>query len=142
MKLINATLQEKQLKLSDLSDELKDRVNVLKQMIITYNMACEEYENLNLEQEDATVVAQLDTQEEFIATSETEISELIKLYQKPAPVVPVVPVAPVVQKPIVPIVPIIPKSVIAKKADKLGWLIFAGVVFITTLGAANIFKKE
>ena len=45
MKLINAELQAKELKLKQLSQELQDDIAQHKEMIVKYNMACDEYDN-------------------------------------------------------------------------------------------------
>ena len=44
MKLINAELQAKELKLKQLSQELQDEIAQHKEMIVKYNMACDEYD--------------------------------------------------------------------------------------------------
>lgn len=134
MKLINAVLQEKNLKLKDLSDDLRERIDEHKQMIIKYNLACEEYENE--EEEDAETEEKLDKQEDFIANNENEIAEEIRNFEKPAPPAseetapapaPTAAPAPAPQP---------------KKDNSAGWLIFGGAVLLVTLGAVNVFKKR
>lgn len=135
MKLINAVLQEKNLKLKDLSDELRERIDEHKQMIIKYNLACEEYENE--EEEDADTEAKLDKQEDFIANNENEIAEEIRNYEKPAPTPAPEPTPTPAPAPAAPAPAPAPK-----KDNSAGWLIFGGAVLLVTLGAVNVFKKR
>lgn len=135
MKLINAVLQEKNLKLKDLSDDLREKIDEHKQMIIKYNLACEEYENE--EEEDAETEAKLDKQEDFIANNENEIAEEIRNYEKPATPAPEENPAPA-PAPAAATAPA-PQP---KKDNSAGWLIFGGAVLLVTLGAVNVFKKR
>jgi len=132
MKFINAALQEKNLKLKELSDELKDRIAQHKEMIVKYNMACEEYENDD--EEDAETEAQLDRQEDFIAQNEQEIADEIRAIEKPSDEP-----APNGYNP-PPVV--VTKNTEPKKGNSAGWLIFGGAVLLVTLGAVNVFKKK
>jgi len=127
MKLINQALQEKNFKIADLSSELQEKINQHKEMIVKYNMACDEYENetdTNPETE-----KKLDEQEDFIAKNESEIVAEIKAYQK-ADVPPADPI---------PAPPVVKTN---KKDSSAGWLIFGGAVLLVTLGAVNVFKKK
>ena len=133
MKLINAVLQEKHLKLKDSSDDLRERIDEHKQMIIKYNLACEEYENE--EEEDEDTEAKLDKQEDFIANNENEIAEEIRNFEKPAPPAPEENPAPAPTAAPAPA----PQP---KKDNSAGWLIFGGAVLLVTLGAVNVFKKR
>lgn len=135
MKLINAVLQEKNLKLKDLSDDLREKIDEHKQMIIKYNLACEEYENE--EEEDGETEAKLDKQEDFIANNENEIAEEIRNFEKPAPPAPEENPAPAPAPTAAPAPAPQPK-----KDNSAGWLIFGGAVLLVTLGAVNVFKKR
>jgi hypothetical protein len=132
MKLINAALAEKNLRVKELSKELQDKIAQHKEMIIKYNLACEEYENE--EEEDPELTKKLDEQEDFIASFEEEVAAEIKEYQKP-----------VAQDPEPAIDPAPAPAQAApepKKDNSAGWLIFGGAVLLVTLGAVNIFKKK
>ena len=131
MKLINAALAEKNLKLKELSSEIQDKIAQHKEMIIKYNLACEEYEND--EEEDAETEKKLDEQEDFIASNEQEVADEIRAFEKPAP--PADPAPAPDPKPAHAPAP-------AKKDNSAGWLIFGGAVLLVTLGAVNIFKKK
>ena len=131
MKLINAALAEKNFRVKELSKELQDKIAQHKEMIIKYNLACEEYENE--EEEDPETTSKLDEQEDFIASFEEEVAAEIKAFEKPAEPDPVPALdtnpAPAPQAP-------------AKKDNSVGWLIFGGAVILVTFGAVNIFKKK
>jgi hypothetical protein len=132
MKLINAALAEKNLKVKELSEDIQQKIAQHKEMIIKYNLACEEYEND--EDEDAETEKKLDEQEDFIASNEQEVADEIKAFEKPAPAP-----APVSTPDPTPApAPAEP----AKKDNSAGWLIFGGAVLLVTLGAVNVFKKK
>lgn len=124
MKLVSQALMEKNLKLKDLSEDLKQRIDNHREMIVKYNMACEEYESS--EEEDKDIEMKLDNQEDFIAKNEEELVSEIKNYQPPAP-------SPS---------PAASASPAPKKDNSVGWLIFGGAVLLVTLGAVNVFKKK
>ncbi len=131
MKLINQALSEKNLKLKNLPQDLQSDIAEHKELIIRYNMACEEYEKQ--EEEDHEVEQKLDAQEDVIANNEIEIAQKIKSFvpEEPAP-------APADPAPITePVVPV-------EKEEKssIGWLIFGGAALLITLGAVNVFKKK
>ena len=137
MKLINSALQEKELKLKQLPKELQDEIAQHKEMIVKYNMACDEYENED--DEDAETEAKLDEQEDFLAKNETEIAEKIKAYEVPAPAPDPTPApAPAPDPTPAPA----PAPAPAKKDNSAGWLIFGGAVLLVTLGAVNVFKRK
>jgi len=121
MKLVSQALADKNLKLKDLSQDLKQRIDNHREMILKYNMACEEYDDS--EDEDSEVEKKLDEQEDFIANNEKELVAEIKNYQEAQPPAPPPPPA---------------KS----KDNSVGWLIFGGAVLLVTLGAVNVFKKK
>lgn len=130
MKLINAALAEKNLKLKDLPAELQEDVAEHKEMIVKYNMACDEYENED--EEDAETEKKLDEQEDFLASNEADIAARIKAFEKPAPAPDPAPDPTPAPAPAAP----------AKKDNSAGWLIFGGAVLLVTLGAVNVFKKR
>jgi hypothetical protein len=130
MKLINAALSEKNVKLKELSSEIQAKIAQHKEMIIKYNLACEEYENE--EEEDAATENKLDEQEDFIASNEAEVAAEIRAFQKP--------VVTETQEPAPIAATAEPEPV--KKDTSAGWLIFGGAVLLVTLGAVNIFKKK
>ena len=130
MKLINAALAEKNLKLKDLSEALREKINGHKEMIVKYNLACDEYEQD--EEEDAETESKLDEQEDFIATNEAsiadEIKALIKEEETPTPTPTPTPTQ-------------TPTPTPAKKSSSLGWII-GGAVLLITFGAVNVLKKK
>lgn len=130
MKLINAALAEKNLKLKDLSEALREKINGHKEMIVKYNLACDEYEQD--EEEDAETESKLDEQEDFIATNEAsiadEIKALIKEEETPTPTPTPTPTQ-------------TPTPTPAKKSSSLGWII-GGAVLLFTFGAVNVLKKK
>jgi len=132
MKLINAALHDKQLKSSELSDDIKQEINELKELVLKFNEAVKEY-NASSKKDKATE-AQLDDMEDQMTDLEKDIVSKINDYEKPAPKeetkaaegTPAPAPAPA------------PK----KEDSSLGWLIFGGVAFVVTLGAVNLFKKK
>jgi hypothetical protein len=123
MKLINAALAEKNVKSKELTNELQEKIARHKEMIIKYNLACEEYENE--EEEDAATETKLDEQEDSIARNEAEVAAEIRAFEKPV----VVAATGTTTEPV-------------KKETSVGWLIFGGAVLLVTLGAVNILKKK
>ena len=124
MKLINAALAEKNVKSKELTNELQEKIARHKEMIIKYNLACEEYEND--EEEDAATETKLDEQEDAIAQNEAEVAAEIRAFEKP---VVVAATGTTTTEPV-------------KKETSVGWLIFGGAVLLVTLGAVNILKKK
>jgi translation elongation factor EF-1alpha len=128
MKLINAALQEKQLKLKELSEQLRQDIKNHQEMVVKYNMACEQYESE--EEEDVETEKKLDEQEDFIAANEAEIAKHVREFEKP-----------VVQE-AVSDAPASPPAPVKKESSSAGWLIFGGAVLLVTLGAVNVFKRK
>jgi cation transport regulator ChaB len=126
MKLISQALAEKNLKIRNLPKELQDDISEHKELIIRFNMACEEYEKE--EEEDVETEKQLDAQEHTIAENEAELAQRIKNFEikddqdepKPQSSTPVK----------------------EEKGTSIGWLIFGGAALLVTLGAVNVFKKR
>jgi hypothetical protein len=125
MKLINAALAEKNLKLKQLPSEIQQDVLKHKEMIVKYNMACDEYENED--DEDEEIEKKLDEQEDFLASYEAEIADKIRNY---SPDSGTLSASGETEEPT------------EKKGSSAGWLIFGGAVLIVTLGAVNVFKKR
>ena len=140
MQLINQALKEKNYKLADLSEELKEKVNDHKEMIIKYNMALDEYEND--EDEDAETEKKLDEQEDFIASNEKDVAEEIRNYVKPEPKPEPEPEPEPEPKPYPRQIRREIREEPKKKKSDVGWLVFGGVVLAITLGAVNVFKKK
>jgi septum formation inhibitor MinC len=135
MKLINAELQAKELKLKQLSQELQDEIAQHKEMIVKYNMACDEYDND--EEEDVETEKKLDEQEDFLARNESDIAKRIR--EIPAPKKEPAPSEPTSEPAPAPT----PAATTPKKSENsAGWLIFGGAVLLVTLGAVNVFKKK
>ena len=130
MKLINAALAEKNLKIKDLSKELQQDISKHKEMIVKYNMACDEYENE--EEEDASIEKKLDEQEDILASFEGEIAANIRSYEKN--------VKNLIDQNSASVVSSDTDS--EKKGSSVGWLIFGSAVLLVTLGAVNVFKKR
>ena len=124
MKLINQALSEKGLKLKELSPEIQKEINDLREMIVKYNMAVSEYENDG--EEDEEVEKKLDETEDTIAETEQSLAEKIKAFEKLDANTP----------------PANNPPVEKKKDNTVGWLIFAGVVAVATLGSINLFNKK
>ena len=131
MKLINAALHDKQLKSSDLSDDIKQDINELKELVLKFNEAVKEY-NASPKKDKATE-AQLDDMEDQMTDLEKDIVGKINAYEKPAPKEEAKAAAEGTTTP----------APAPKKEDSsLGWLIFGGVALVVTLGAVNLFKKK
>lgn len=130
MKLINATLHDKQIKSSELSDDIKEDIQQLKDLVLKFNAAVVEYNTS--ETPNKATEGKLDAMEDNIADVEKEIVEKIKAYEKPA-------LAPD-PAPAPDPVPVPAKE---KKEDSgIGWLVFSAVALAVTLGAVNLFKKK
>jgi hypothetical protein len=128
MKLINAALAEKNLKLKQLPSEIQQDVLKHKEMIVKYNMACDEYENED--DEDEEIEKKLDEQEDFLASYEAEIADKIRNYSLDSNTLSASGASGETEEPT------------EKKGSSAGWLIFGGAVLIVTLGAVNVFKKR
>lgn len=126
MKLINAALAEKNLKLKQLPEELQQDVAKHKEMIVKYNMACDEYENED--EEDTEIENKLDEQEDFLANYEAEIADKIRDYENSPSTLSASGTS--------------NSSAPEKKGSSAGWLIFGSAVLLVTLGAVNVFKKR
>jgi hypothetical protein len=135
MKLINATLNDKQIKSSELSDDIQNEIKDLKEKIVKFNESVSEYNDSPKKSKVAT--KKLDAMQDDIEDLEKSIVEKIKGYEKPEPVVETTPApAPKTE-------PIPNPTPTEKKGDSsLGWLIFGGVALVVTLGAVNLFKKR
>jgi len=131
MKLINASLHDKQLKSSELSDDIKQDINELKELVLKFNEAVKEY-NASSKKDKATE-AQLDDMEDQMSDLEKDIVGKINAYKKPAPKE---------ETKAAEGTPAPPPPAPKKEDSSLGWLIFGGVALVVTLGAVNLFKKK
>jgi hypothetical protein len=128
MKLINSTLHDKQLKTSDLPQDIKDDMMELKGLVLKFNETVKEY---NQSEKDPVLEAKLDDMEEHITELEQDIVEKIKAYNKPE------------ADPTPTPAPAAADGTPAPKKDSgIGWLVFGGVALVVTLGAVNLFKKR
>lgn len=124
MKLINATLKKKNLKLAELPAELKERVDNLQQMIFSFNDAYDNWEDSD--DRDDEEKKELDAKEHEIAEEETALArEISEIGQEPAP-------APAPE----------PAPEPKKEDSGIGWLIFGAVVLVGTMGLVNVLKKK
>lgn len=126
MKLINETLHDKQLKIADLSDAIREDIYDYKNLLEKYNAAVKEY-NDEPKANKATE-AKLDAMEDDMAELESGIIKEIQAYEKPAPAPAPAPTpAPA------------PANADGKKESSgTGWLLFAVFVGVVTLGAVKL----
>lgn len=131
MKKISEALRKKQITSKALPQDLQDEIAKLREEILAYNAAVEEYEKEKGEDnEDADEEADKKFEDlaDSIAEKEVEIATAIENFQEaaksdePAPA---------------------PAAAAPKKEDNsVGWLVFGGVVLALTLGAVNLMKKK
>lgn len=134
MKLINATLNDKQIKSSELPEAIVNQIKELKDLIVKYNDSVNEY-NSSSKQTKAGK-QKLEAMSDHIEELEKKIVQEIKAYEKPEPIVEPTPAPAPDPTPA-------PAPIKEKKEDSgLGWLIFSGVALAVTLGAVNLFKKR
>jgi cation transport regulator ChaB len=127
MKLISEVLQEKGLKQNELPEQIKSEIDELRQMIVKYNEACDEYDDE--EEKDHDTEQQLDAMEDSIAEFEQGIANDIRGLEKSVAQQSAQQSADGTK----------PEE---KKGSSLGWLLFGGVALALTLGAVNVFKKK
>lgn len=132
MKKISEALRKKQITSKALPQDLQDEIAKLREEILAYNAAVEEYEKEKGEEnEDADEEADKKFEDlaDSIAEKEVEIATAIENFQEaaksdePAP-------APA------------PAAAPKKEDNSVGWLVFGGVVLALTLGAVNLMKKK
>jgi hypothetical protein len=134
MKLINATLNDKQIKSSELPEAIVNQIKELKDLIVKYNDSVNEYNNSSKQTKAGK--QKLDAMSDHIEELENKIVQEIKAYEKPEPIVEPTPAPAPDPTPA-------PAPIKEKKEDSgLGWLIFSGVALAVTLGAVNLFKKR
>lgn len=136
MKLINSTLNDKQIKSSELPEDIQKEIKDLKEKIVKFNDSVSEYNDSP--KKSKVVTKKLDAMQDDIEDLEKSIVEKIKAYEKPETKVDPTPAPQTEQTP----TPTkeTPKE---KKGDSsVGWLIFGGVALVVTLGAVNLFKKR
>lgn len=118
MKNVVATLKKQNLQVTDLPQELQQRVNSLEQLFEKFKDAAQEYDNQEETNKDTERI--LDEMEDKLATEDEELADDIEDYiiekNKPQP-----------EK---------------KKEGGIGWLIFGGLALVLTMGAVNNFKKR
>jgi chromosome segregation ATPase len=131
MKLISETLSAKGLNVNDLPSSITSEIDELREMIVKYNEACDEYD---LEEDkDPQTEKRLDAMEDAIAEFETGIAKDIKdldAQQQQQEQVSADGTKTEEQ----------PEE--KKKDSSLSWLLFGGVALALTLGAVNVFKKK
>jgi hypothetical protein len=135
MKLINATLNDKQIKSSELPEAITNQIKELKDLIVKYNDSVNEYNNSSKQTKAGK--QKLDAMSDHIEEFENKVVQEIKAYEKPEPIVESTP-APA-PDPTPDPAPIVTEK---KEDSGLGWLIFGGVALVVTLGAVNLFKKR
>lgn len=130
MKKITEALRKKQITSKALPQDLQDQIAKLREEILAYNAAVEEYEKEKGEDnEDADEEADKKFEDlaDSIAEKEVEIATAIENFQEaaksdePAPA---------------------PAAAPKKEDNSVGWLVFGGVVLALTLGAVNLMKKK
>jgi len=129
MKLVNSALAEKKVRLEELPSSLTHRIANLRDLILKYNEACDEYDEET--DKDAETETKLDAMEDVIATTEQELAEEIKNYDTEAPEK---------QEQQQQQSGGVKKE--EKKESSIGWLIFGGIALVATLGAVNLLKKK
>lgn len=122
MKLVSQALSEKKLSVEQLPSNLQSEIEDLRNMILKYNEACDEYDALEEDERDLETEKNLDSMEDSIAEVEKELADEIRSLntqtsgeQKPTE-----------QK---------------KEKSSLGWLLLAGVVGVVTLGVVSLRNK-
>ena len=129
MKLISEALSAKGLKVNDLPASITTEIDELREMIVKYNEACDEYD---LEEDkDPQTEKRLDAMEDAIAEFETGIAKDIKDLDAQQQEQVSADGTKTEEKPEE-----------KKKDSSLGWLLFGGVALALTLGAVNVFKKK
>ena len=122
MKLVSQALSEKKLSVEQLPSNLQSEIEDLRNMILKYNEACDEYDALEESERDLETEKNLDSMEDSIAEVEKELADEIKsLNAQPSGE----------QKP----------TEEKKEKSSLGWLLLAGVVGVVTLGVVSLRNK-
>jgi hypothetical protein len=122
MKLVSQALSEKKLSVEQLPSNLQSEIEDLRNMILKYNEACDEYDALEESERDLETEKNLDSMEDSIAEVEKELADEIRsLNAQPSGE---------------------QKSTEEKKEkSSLGWLLLAGVVGVITLGVVSLKNK-
>jgi len=122
MKLVSQALSEKKLSVEQLPSNLQSEIEDLRNMILKYNEACDEYDALEESERDLETEKNLDSMEDSIAEVEKELADEIRsLNAQPSGQ----------QKP----------TEEKKEKSSLGWLLLAGVVGVVTLGVVSLKNK-
>jgi len=134
MKLVSQALSEKKLSVEQLPSNLQSEIEDLRNMILKYNEACDEYDALEEDERDLETERNLDSMEDSIAEVEKELADEIKsLNAQPSGE----------QKPTLNAQPSGEQKPTEEKKEKssLGWLLLAGVVGVVTLGVVSLRNK-
>jgi len=122
MKLVSQALSEKKLSVEQLPSNLQSEIEDLRNMILKYNEACDEYDALEEDERDLETEKNLDSMEDSIAEVEKDLADEIRsLNTQPSGE----------QKP----------TEQKKEKSSLGWLLLAGVVGVVTLGVVSLRNK-
>jgi hypothetical protein len=122
MKLVSQALSEKKLSVEQLPSNLQSEIEDLRNMILKYNEACDEYDALEESERDLETEKNLDSMEDSIAEVEKDLADEIRsLNAQPSGE----------QKP----------TEEKKEKSSLGWLLLAGVVGVVTLGVVSLRNK-
>ena len=133
MKKISEALRKKGIASKALPQELQESIAKLREDILAYNAAVEEYDNEKGEEDEEDEEAAKEANKKFedladaIAEKEIELAEAIENFQE----------APKNDEPVP--TPATPQK---KEDSSVGWLVFGGVVLALTLGAVNLMKKK
>lgn len=127
MKLINAALREKKVKLKDLPAEIQAEIESFKKSLFDYNVLCDEWEG---DKENEELNGKLEVMATEIEATDKAISEKIMAHSTQTEPTPIPVNTDGNSK---------PKE---NKKSSTGWFVFAGAVLIVTLGAVNVFKKK
>jgi hypothetical protein len=131
MKLVSQALSEKKLSVEQLPSNLQSEIEDLRNMILKYNEACDEYDALEEDERDLETERNLDSMEDSIAEVEKDLAfEIRSLNTQPSGkslnAQPSGEQKPTEEK---------------KEKSSLGWLLLAGVVGVVTLGVVSLRNK-
>jgi len=134
MKLINEAIKLKKINSRELPENLRTEITDLKEIIVKYNMALEDYEKE--EEQDVAIEKQLDEMYNYISGKDKELADEIKAYEpepEPEPTPELEPPAPEAPAPE-------PTPAPAKKDNTLNVIIGFGL-FVLTLGLVKRLSK-
>jgi hypothetical protein len=132
MKLVSQALSEKKLSVEQLPSNLQSEIEDLRNMILKYNEACDEYDALEEDERDLETERNLDSMEDSIAEVEKDLAfEIRSLNTQPSGEQKSTLQPSGEQKP----------TEEKKEKSSLGWLLLAGVVGVVTLGVVSLRNK-